>query len=131
MAVWTTRCMASHEYFPSKCQHSVETEETEKSRPQVIVAGSDSTLTTGYLQEGQMTYPGNQQAYRRRKNVTTKKKRNHQQGWSNKPETNSTESTARGTQEKMQTNTVGDKVHGSDGEDIDRTRSHIMGPRSW
>ena len=31
----------------------------------------------------------------------------------------------------MQTNTVGDKVHGSDGEDIDRTRSHIMGPRSW
>ena len=105
--------------FPGKCRHSVETDETETSRPQVIGAGNDS-----------MTYPGNPLAYRRRTNVTTKKERNHQQGWSDKPETNSTESTARGTQEKIQTNTVSDRVHVSEGEDIDRTRSHTTGPRS-
>ena len=40
------------------------------------------------------------------------------------------ESTARETQEILQMNTVGDRVHDSDGEDIGRTRSHTMGPRS-
>ena len=61
-----------------------------------------------------------------------------QQGWSDKPETNSTmasfpypatETTARRTQEKIQTNTVADRVHDSDGDDIGRTRSHAMGLR--
>ena len=64
--------------FPGKCRHSVETEETETSRPQVIGAGPNSTLTMGYFEEEHTTYSGDQQAYQRRTNVPTE--RNHQQG---------------------------------------------------
>ena len=68
-----------------------------------------------------MNYLWDQKAYRRRTNVTTKEERNPQQGWSDKPATDSTMTAfsdltskliASGTKEKIQTDTVGNRVLG-------------------
>ena len=82
-------------------------------------------LETGQSAQSVERYPSERYtsylAYQKRTNVTTKEERNHQQGWSDKPKTDSTmtafsdpasELITSGTKEKKQTNTVGDSVLG-------------------